>query len=324
MRRSRRPHFLAVTILALAAGPGHAVVPGSGHHAAGKPAEHITATHPERYAFQVTPARVILPPVSGTETRTFTVADLGQDPLPVQISIAQYSQQPNGATVFQPPGPLSAASWVRVSPAALVVQTGTMSTVTVRITMPPHPEPGERYLAVIFRTPPQAERGGTRGIAVSGAVAAEMLVNVPGPVTHKIAFGGLAAPVFSTGGTIPLTVTVRNLGTVHQLFAGPTSLTARYGGQTIGFPAFLVLASSTRTVSATWASHPWICACTVRLTASNGNGQTITLTTRVVIFPLWTALGILLAVAGLAMLTTILRRRGKTRPARDGRRRVLA
>jgi hypothetical protein len=312
--------------LALVAVPGHAMVPGHGpgQHAAGTPAKHITATHPERYAFQVTPARVTLPSASGTETRTFTVADLGQVPLPVRISIAQFSQQPNGTTVFQPPGPLSAANWAQASPAALVVQTGTMRTVTVRITVPPHPEPGERYLAVIFRTPPQAEHDGRRPIAVSGAVAAEMLVNVPGPVKHKIALGGLAAPGFSTGGTIPLTVTVHNLGTVHQLFAGQTALTARYGGQTIKFPGFLVLASSTRTVSATWASHPWMCACTVRLTVSNGDGQTVTLTTRVVIFPLWTALGILLAAAGLAALTATSRRRARTRPARHGRRRVLA
>jgi hypothetical protein len=325
MRTYRQPGFLAVMALALAAVPGHAMAPGHGpgDHATGPPAEHITATHPERYAFQVTPARLILPPASGTETRTFTVADLGQVPLPMRISIAQYSQQPNGTTVFQPPGPLSAVGWVRVSPAALVVQAGTMRTVTVRITVPPHPGPGERYLAVIFRTPPQGEHDGRHPIAVSGAVAAEMLVNVPGPVKHKIALVGLAAPGFSTGGAIPLTVTVHNLGTVHQLFAGQTALTARYGSQTIQFPPFLVLASRTRTVSATWGSHPWMCACTVRLTATDGDGQTITLTTRVVIFPLWTILGILLAVAGLAVLRGTLRRRAKTRPSRHGRRRVL-
>lgn len=326
MRRYKRPGFLAVAVAALLAGPGHAAVPGPGpgHHATRRPPERITATHRARSAFQVTPARVILPPVSGTETRTFTVSDLGQAPLPVHISIAEYTQQPNGTVVFQPPGPLSAASWVHITPTALVVPQSTMRKVHVRITVPPHPEPGERYLALIFRTPPRTERDGRRNIAVSAAIGTELLVNVPGPVVRKITIDRLSAPGFSTGGSIPLTVTVHNQGTVHRLFAGSTALTARYGRQAIHFPRFVVLRSDTRIISATWASHPWICACTLRVTVGNGSGRTLTRAIRVVIFPLWTALGILLAVTGLAVLITTMRRRARTRATRHGRRRALA
>jgi hypothetical protein len=328
-RNPRR--LLAIATLAVALGPGHSTTPGAEHgagHPAGHPPKHapsrITATHPERYAFQVSPTRIFLPPAKGPEMRTFTVSDIGKIPLTVHISIAEYTQRPDGTIIFQPPGPLSAASWVHVRRSTLAIRPGTMRTVRVRVAVPPHPEPGERYLAVIFRTPPRVQRHHGRNIAVSGAIGAEMLVNVPGPVVHRVALSHLSSPGFSTGGNIPLTVTVRNLGTEHQQFAGRTQLTARYGRQAIQFPSFIVLRSASRILTADWTSHPWMCICSLRLTTSNGDGHPITATTQIVIFPLWTALGTLFIVTGLALLTRHMRRRARARITKHSRRGATA
>lgn len=292
--------LLAVTAAALLAGPAH-------------PPPMVRATHPQAYSFVVSPSRMILPPASGPETRVFSVLNLGKRPLAIRTSVAQYTQQPDGAITFSPPGPLSATSWVHVRPATFVIRPGTTRRVQVQVMVPPHPEPGERDLGVIFRAPPYQA---SRNVKISGAIGAEMLINVPGPIVHKITLSGLSAPAFSAGGNIPLTVTIRNHGTVHQQYAGRARLTADAGAHRIKFPGFILLSASTRIITTHWASHPWMCLCTVRVTTTDGHGHLLTASTRIVIFPIWTVLGALLVATGLLIAAARIRRRTRAKAAR--------
>jgi hypothetical protein len=90
------------------------------------------------------------------------------------------------------------------------------------------------------------------------------------PVSHRISVSSQPAPAMFAGGAVLLTVTVINLGTIHEQFAGPARLIARSGGQAIDFPGFIVLGPSTRVITADWPHHPRVCLCTAWLTTAGG------------------------------------------------------
>ncbi|MGW7368008.1 hypothetical protein ACWGI8_32445 [Streptomyces sp. NPDC054841] len=91
-------------------------------------------------------------------------------PVNIQVEPSQFTQEPSGEITFRPPGPVSAASWVTVTPSRLRLGPRETRKVTVDVSVPDRPEPGERYIAILFKTPP---RQMSRNVQVVGAVASQ-------------------------------------------------------------------------------------------------------------------------------------------------------
>ncbi|MGH3341350.1 MAG: hypothetical protein ACRDPK_00395 [Carbonactinosporaceae bacterium] len=134
-------------------------------------------------------------------------------------------------------------------------------------------------------------------------MASELFVKVPGPITHEIALGPLDAPPFTFGGSVPLALSVRNRGNVHEDYTRPHALVARADGRRITFPDFTVLGGSTRIVEAEWVDPPLLCVCEASVRTGDGRGHAITRQARVVIVPFREIIGVLIAALGLVLLT---------------------
>jgi hypothetical protein len=267
----------------------------------------------QRFSLTVKPARFVVTPEAIREGQTFDVSDTGLEPLHVDASVSDFTQQPDGEIRFDPPRPLSAASWVTIQPTSFDLVPGQHQAIHLSISPPADPESGEHQMAVLFRVPAIPLNG---SVAVSGAIGAQVLIRVPGPVVNNMRIGPLSAPGFADGGPIVLHITVQNLGNVHRDYVAPDNLLAVAGRQKIGFPDFTVLRGSTRIVATRWMYPPLLCICRLRVTTDDGEGHVIAVQARVLIFPVRLALGILLATMGLMLL---LRRKWKvSRQRRTG------
>jgi hypothetical protein len=234
----------------------------------------------------------------------------------VDAFVTEFSQSPDGHVVFSPPGPSSAASWVAAHPTSFDLLPGELRRVNVRISVPADAEPGDHQVGIVFEVP--AEQG-AGNVSISGAVGAEMLIQVPGTVIRHIEFGPLQAPTIADGGPIMFELTVRNLGTVHRDFIRPQDLFAMMNGERVPFPDFTVLRDATRQVRTAWIDPPLICFCHVRVTADDGQGATISAEARVIVFPVRFVVGVLFAGIGLLLVTRGWRHRVRTSRHRIGR-----
>jgi hypothetical protein len=259
------------------------------------------------FSFNVKPVRLVLPAGTAHTVQTVTVTNGGLEPLHIDVAVVEFSQAPDGRLNLVRPGVFSAASWVDPQPGAFDLTPGHRQEVSVSISRPAEPEPGERQVAVIFRVPAQAAGG---NIAISRAIAVELLINVPGPVIHQDQIGSVLMPRFLESGPVPIRVQVRNLGNVHQDYIASSRLVATVpDGHQIQFPDFTVLRESTREVEADWLNPPLICVCKVTVTGDDGNGHLLAAQADVIVFPFRTVAGLLLAAAGLFILRKQLRRR---------------
>src|SRR5205823_5131499 len=146
------------------------------------------------------------------------------------------------------------------SPASFDLAAGEVQPVRVVVSVPPDPEPGERYVGLLFRVP--APQSGA-SVAISGSIGAELLIQVPGTVTRKASLGALHAPFFADGGPVRFDLTVRDSGNVHRDYIRPHNLVALAHGDVVAFPDFTVLRDSTRIIQAEWPDPPLICICTL-------------------------------------------------------------
>ena len=268
---------------------------------------------PKRQPFSLTvsPARIVVSAKRMRSTRFFEVSNGGRRALRLELSVKEFSQAPNGQILFSRGGPLSAASWVSAAPMSFRLGPGDRRRVRVRTAIPRRPEPGERQVAVIFKVP--APRRG-RNIAISGAIGAQLLINVPGPVVRRSAIGPLDLPRFADGGPVPVKLRVRNLGNVHRDYFRPDgNLVADASGRTLAFPDFSVLRGSSRVVEAEWRNPPRVCICKVSVESDDGRGRPVTASARVVVFPFRMAVGSLIAAAGLLLLLRGVIRRTRAR-----------
>lgn len=262
------------------------------------------------FSLTVSPARVALPFTAATRDVPFRVTDTGTEPLHVLVLLAEFTQDIDGLLRFQPSSPLSAAGWVKVEPTSLDLAPGEVRIVHATVTVPMDPEPGERQLALTFLVPSDSAGSNVR---VNRAVAAQLLIGVPGEIIHKDAIERLAAPGFADGGPIRIRLNVRNLGNVHRDYTGPNRISASVEGQTIQFPDVTVLRDSVRVVEAVWPNPPLFCFCKVSVVSDDGQGHVISLQTRVIVVPLRLIGGLLLVVVGLFLLTRGISRRRRRR-----------
>ena len=251
------------------------------------------------FSLTVVPARLVVPANDAGGAKVFDVRNSGTRRIHVDVSLSEFSQAANGQIRFSPATPLSAAAWIDARPGSFDLAPGARKRVRVRISVPAHPEPGERQVGVLFRVPaPQ----GSGTISISGAIGAELIVNVPGPVVRRIALADLHVARFADGGPIRLRLAVENLGNVHRDYIHPSSLVAAAGGDRIPFPSFTVLRGSTRVVETDWPDPPLFCFCTVHVKTADGLGNVVVASARVIVFPFRLALGLLLGAGGVFLL----------------------
>ncbi len=146
--------------------------------------------------------------------RSFTVTNGGSRPLHVDLFVSEFTQAENGRIAFVRPGALSAASWLRATPRSFDLRPGTSRIVRVTVIVPLHAEPGERQVGLIFKVP--ARGGAEKNIAISGAIGAELLIGVPGPISRRIGIGPLDLPTIADGGPILVRVKVTNLEVLSE------------------------------------------------------------------------------------------------------------
>ncbi len=261
-----------------------------------------SAQDDEGFSLTVSPARVVVPSSEEQSTQRVRASNSGTIPLHVDVSTAEFRQLPNGQIVFDSgTDPFAATQWLEVTPLAFDLDPGDERFVRVDIDIPEDAEPGERQVAVLFTV----EAGETEGnIRLNRTIASELLINVPGEIIEKVAFGPLRAPGFTDGGPIPISLEVRNLGNVHRDYIEPDNLVVTTSsGATVELPPFTVLRQSQRVIDAQWIDPPLMCICTLSVTSDDGQGNEITATTRVVVFPLRLIAGVLITAVGMFLLT---------------------
>lgn len=134
---------------------------------------------------------------------------------------------------------------------------------------------------------------------------------MPGPVVDDVRVTSLKAPGFSSGGSIPITTTVREYGDIHHSFRGSGRLIAMASGARVLFPPFTLLRETTVTRTTRWLDPPVVCICHVT-TAVVTDGHRSAATVTIVIFPLFKVL-IGLAVLVVLVLAFLIWRRHQRR-----------
>lgn len=298
----RLPGLRQVAVLLAVFAAVAVVLPGAAARAGDAPLVPFSLT--------LAPVRLSVPATGLANTQIITLSNTGASTVPVSALRYDFTQAPDGAISFVPARPLSAASWLTVTPTTFVLPAGEQQKVRVRIAIPADPDPGEHQVGLVFSVP----SGKTNhNIAVNRGVGTQLLISVPGPVVHRAALTGLSVPRFVDGRSAQLTATIHNSGTVHRDYLNATQLHADIHGTQVSFPDFTVLRGSSRVIS-TRAQHlPLICICQVSVTTDDGTGHPTSLSRRIIVFPLRAAIGLFLLGIALIMLLRRLRTRQRRR-----------
>lgn len=261
------------------------------------------------FSLEVSPTRLVVPAGTRSTTQRFQVTNGGRKSFTVTVEKANFTAGEDGALHFQPDAPYAAAAWAGVSPTHFRMAAGTTRKVTIRLTLPASPEPGDHQLAVIFKVP--AGRNAAN-IRINRGIAAPVFITVPGRTDDSAEVMDLRAPGFALRGPVFLTTRIRDYGTVHRDFRGDGRLRARINGSKVVFPDFTVLRGSTRTATARW-NPPLMCVCHATVSIRSRHGDPSSATVRIIVFPLHLA-AILLAVLVTALLIAwLVRRRFRAR-----------
>jgi len=310
---------LAVLVLLLIEVLSVAVVAAVPAAAAAQHAGQGPAPRGKGVAMSVSPTRLTVAPRQVISTQRLEVANTGSVRLDVHARVQKLAQAKNGSSVPEA-SPASDLGWVTVVPSHFFVPPGTKQRILVRIRIPPHPEPGDHDMAILFMVPPARGKG---NIHISAGIGVPVLITVPGRVVDDVSVTRLHVTGFSAGGAISLAATVRESGDVHHSFRGPHNrLVARVGGTSVLFPPISVLRGSTITMDTKWADHPVMCVCHVTV-AVMSDGHRSTAVATVVIFPVFQVLsgiGILLALLAAFLLVRRYQRSKLTAAYEAGRR----
>ncbi len=264
----------------------------------------VRAAEPEpAFSMQVTPTRLVVP--SGTSEHRFEVSNKGREAFQVTVEKSDFVAGESGAMRFQPGAPYAAADWASVEPVQLTVPPGETRPVTLRVTVPETPEPGDHQFAVIFKVPAAKTNANIR---INRGIAAPVFVTVPGAIDRSAEIADLRAPGFVLGGPVPITARIRSTGTVHRDFRGPGRLKVLAGGSELLLPDFTVVRGATREVAASWDA-PLVCFCDVTVAVPGGNSRTV----QVVVFPLHLLVVLLALVMGGALVWVVVRHRYRRR-----------
>ncbi len=252
------------------------------------------------FSLKVSPTRLVITPSQAGDAQHFQVANTGRAGVDVDVTTRSLEQHPDGSLSYPPAAPYSAAHWVGMTPRHFHLAPGAARTVTVRLTMPAQPEPGEHAVALLSLVPAEEQHGPVR---LNRGVAVPLLVTVPGPVNDTVTLADLYTQGFSPGGPITLTAVVKDSGTVHHDFFAPDhNLLAHAEGHAIAFPDFTVLRGSTRTVTTQWADPPLACICHITVAITREGIPPHALQATVVRFPVYPAGGLIAALATLYLM----------------------
>ncbi len=271
------------------------------------------------FSLKVSPTRLVITPSQAGDPQRFQVANTGRAGVDVAVTATSLEQHPDGSLSYPPAAPYSAAHWVGMAPRHFHLAPGAARTVTVRLTIPAQPEPGEHAVALLSLVPAEQQQGHVR---LNRGVAVPLLVTVPGAVSDTVTLAGLHTQGFSPGGPITLTAVVKDSGTVHHDFFAPDhNLLADAEGHAIAFPDFTVLRGSTRAVTTQWADPPPACICHITVAITRKGLPPHALQATVVRFPVYPVGGLIAALATLYLMWRFmasrftLQRRPPRRPA---------
>lgn len=167
-------------------------------------------------SISVSPARVELAPVPGMTTIQHFTITAGSAPVTVSANTLPFTQNSKGQTVPSTmPRAVSGVTWVHV-PAPFTLNAGQSKTVSVNVDEPKIVQPGQRYVAVVWiETAHETNAQGTH-VNVSGSVAGELIIDVPGKTTHGVTYD-LNVPSLSWGSTTTATISAKNTGNAYTL-----------------------------------------------------------------------------------------------------------
>ena len=234
------------------------------------------------------------------------VENTGTERLRIETEVSEFRVTPDGTTEFEGAENLSAAAWVTVKTPVFDIAPGAARDVSLAVAVPDDAEPGERYGSVIFAVPPKASDG---NITATHRLATKLYIDVPGRAVENLELGTLSGPRLVDSGAARFELTVHNRGNVHRRFEEATRLLATSGDSKFAFQNFTVLGESTRKVEAMWAEPPTFCWCSIAVETDDGQGNILSASTRVLMFPLRLTLAGVAAVIGLGMLLAASRRR---------------
>ncbi|WP_375423217.1 hypothetical protein [uncultured Friedmanniella sp.] len=294
----------------LAGGLGPATAVAVSPSPAPQPSASVSyGTKPTPFSLTVSPTRLVIDAADIERSQQFTAVNRGEHALTVMVDKRNFVARPDGSMAYQKAAPFGAESWLTISPRQFVVQPGAAQVVTATVRPPDRTEPGDHQAAIVFMVPSGRAAG---NIAINRGVATPVYVTVPGPVEDTVVLTHFSAPSVTAGGTVPLSLSVENRGTVHRDFRGPTAITVHAAGKPASFPDFTVPRGTSRDTSTTW-QPPLVCICHPSVSFPNADGTLQTSTIRVVVFPWPLALGVLAALLVVLLLLRLRRRR--TAPA---------
>ena len=276
------------------------------------PVAHAQAPDPSAFSLTISPTRLVVNPGQLAADQTFIVANRGSTPLTVTVSKTGFTSGPDGSPDYQQNAPYSAATWVTVTPTQFTVPATTSRRITVSITVPSKPEPGDHQVALIFLVPAGRD---SANIAINRGIGTPVYITVPGPVDRSAVVSSLKAPGFVTGGAVKVDAVVKDTGTVHRDFRAPDSLAVHVDSRAVAFPDFTVLRGSQRNISTTWHA-PLICVCHAKVSITGNDGVVSSREVRIIVFPVPLALGVLGGLILLALLWFLLRRSFRSRVIR--------
>lgn len=268
---------------------------------------------PGAFSLTVSPTRLAIGQGDIGSTQQVTLVNRGQAALDITVQKRNFTVGSDGALRYQDDAPYAASSWVSVSPEQVLLEPGKAQVVTATVKAPKTYEPGDHQMALVFMVP--AEKT-DKNVRVNRGVGLPVYITAPGDLVDSVSLSGLAAPSFTSGsGSVPITATVTNSGTVHHDFRKPSPLTVTGSGTAEPFPDFTVPRGSTRDIATTW-DPPFLCVCHPTVTMTSADGGLQTQSVRVVVFPWpWFAAG-LGVVLLLLLVVKLVRRSFKAQVAR--------
>lgn len=256
------------------------------------------------FSLAISPARLVVGQAAVGTTQEVQVINGGTEPMQVTVEKQNFVADRSGTLVFQETAPYSASDWVTIAPTTFVVPADETQVVSIAIDVPDAPEPGDHHLALVFLVP---AGDSDANVHVNRGIGSPVYITVPGAVDSSAAVTALDTGWFATGGPVDVDATIEDTGTVHRDFRGETPLLLDAAGDPEAFPDFTVLRGGTRDISTAW-DPPLMCVCHPSVTVVNADGTESTLSVRVIVFPLWWALGVLAALL-LALVAYRLARR---------------
>lgn len=186
-------------------------------------ADPAAPSGPVPFGLTVSPAPLTL---LGPQPTTLRMANGGEEPIDVQLSLSNYALAPDGRPLIGSPAAarLSARTWLRLEPTQLHLDPGQQGGVQVTAAPPRQATPGDHQALVLVA----AAQGAPGRLLVRHRIGVGVLVRVAGPIKRRLSIGRLT--VRRVGRLDVLRVRIRNLGNINERLAkGQVTVQLRRG-----------------------------------------------------------------------------------------------